>query len=55
MPLSEVKPGMQGKGYTVFSGTTVEAFDFEVVSVYYDRFPGLHIVWAKRGKRQYKK
>lgn len=55
MPLSEVKPGRQGKGYTVFSGTTVEAFDFEVVSVYYNRFPGLHIVWAKRGTRQYKK
>ena len=47
MPLSEVKPGMKGKGYTVFSGTEVEAFDFEVVSIYYDRFPGLHIVWAK--------
>ena len=47
MPLSEVKPGMKGKGYTVFSGTKVEAFDFEVVSIYYDRFPGLHIVWAK--------
>lgn len=47
MPLSEVKPGMKGKGYTVFSGTKVEAFDFEVVSIYYNRFPGLHIVWAK--------
>ena len=47
MPLSEVKPGMKGKGYTVFSGTEVEAFDFEVVSIYYNRFPGLHIVWAK--------
>ena len=47
MSLSEVKPGMKGKGYTVFSGTTVEEFDFEVVSIYYNRFPGLHIVWAK--------
>lgn len=47
MPLSEVKPGMKGKGYTVFSETEVEAFDFEVVSIYYNRFPGLHIVWAK--------
>ncbi len=47
MPLSEIKPGMKGKGYTVFSGTTVEEFDFEVVSIYYNRFPGLHIVWAK--------
>ena len=55
MPLSEVKPGMKGKGYTVFSGTTVEAFDFEVVSVYYDRFPGLHIVWAKGVSDNFKK
>ncbi|MCY3743715.1 MAG: hypothetical protein OXH00_22095 [Candidatus Poribacteria bacterium] len=47
MPLSEIKLGMKGKGYTVFSGTTVEEFDFEVVSIYYNRFPGLHIVWAK--------
>ncbi len=55
MPLSEVKPGMKGKGYTVFSGTTVAEFDFEVVSVYYDRFPGLHIVWAKGVSDNFKK
>ncbi len=55
MPLSEVKPGMKGKGYTVFSGTTVEEFDFEVVSVYYDRFPGIHIVWAKGLSDNFKK
>ena len=55
MPLSEVKPGMKGKGYTVFSGTTVEEFDFEVVSIYYDRFPGLHIVWAKGLSDNFKK
>lgn len=55
MPLSEVKPGMKGKGYTVFSGTKVEAFDFEVVSIYYDRFPGLHIVWAKGLSDNFKK
>ncbi len=47
MPLSEVKPGMQGKGYTVFSGIEVEAFDFEVVSVEYNYFPGWHVVWCK--------
>lgn len=55
MPLAEVKPGMKGKGYTVFSGTKVEAFDFEVVSIYYDRFPGLHIVWAKGLSDNFKK
>jgi hypothetical protein len=47
MPLSDVKPGMQGKGYTVFSGIEVEAFDFEVVSVEYNYFPGWHVVWCK--------
>jgi hypothetical protein len=29
MPLSEIKQGMKGKGYTVFSGATVEEFDCE--------------------------
>ena len=47
MPLSEVKLGMQGKGYTVFSGIEVEEFDFEVVSVEYNYYPGWHVVWCK--------
>ena len=47
MPLSEVKQGMKGKGYTVFSGIEVEEFDFEVVSVEYDYYPGWHVVWCK--------
>ena len=55
MPLSEVKPGMKGKGYTVFSGVTVEEFDFEVVNIFYNRFPGLHIVWAKGLSDNFKK
>ncbi|MYB02312.1 hypothetical protein F4X90_21945, partial [Candidatus Poribacteria bacterium] len=47
MPLSDVKQGMTGKGYTVFSGIEVEEFDFEVVSVEYNYFPGWHVVWCK--------
>ena len=47
MPLSDVKPGMQGKGYTVFSGIEAEEFDFEVVSIEYNYFPGWHVVWCK--------
>ncbi len=47
MPLSEVMPGMQGKGYTVFSGITVEEFNFEVVSIEYNYFPGWHVVWCE--------
>ena len=45
MPLSEVEPGMKGKGYTVFSGITVDAFECEVVSVEYNYYPGWHVVW----------
>lgn len=47
MPLNQVKDGMKGKGYTVFFGTTVEEFDFEVVSVEYNFSPGWHVVWCK--------
>ena len=55
MPLSDVKLGMTGKGYTVFSGTTVEAFDFEVVSIEYDFFPGWHVVWCKGLSENFKR
>ncbi len=47
IPLSEVKRGMKGKGYTVFSGTTVEEFECEVVSVEYNFVPGWHVVWME--------
>lgn len=47
MPLSEVKRGMKGKGYTVFSGITVEEFECEVVSVEYNFIPGWHVVWME--------
>lgn len=32
-PLSELKPGMKGQGFTVFSGTKVEAFPVEIVGL----------------------
>lgn len=47
MPLSEVKIGMKGTGYTVFSGITVEEFDFEVVSIEHDFYPEWDVVWCK--------
>ena len=47
MPLSEIKIGMKGKGYTVFSGTTVEEFEYKVVTIEYDYFPGWHVVWVE--------
>jgi hypothetical protein len=33
MPLSQVKPGMKGRGRSVFQGRTVEDFDVEVLGV----------------------
>ena len=33
MHVSEVKPGMTGYGLTVFSGTKIEKFDVEVISI----------------------
>ena len=47
MPLSEIAPGMKGDGYTVFSGTTVEKFGFEVVSIEYNFYPNWHVIWVK--------
>jgi hypothetical protein len=32
-PLSQIKPGMIGKGYTVFSGTKIESFPIQVVGI----------------------
>lgn len=36
---SEVKPGMKGYGLTVFSGTTPERFDVEIISTIKNVFP----------------
>jgi hypothetical protein len=47
IPLSEVKPGMRGKAYTVFSGTTVEEFEFKVVSIEYNFQPNWHVIWVE--------
>ena len=55
MPLSEVKQGMKGKGYTVFSGIEVEEFEYEVVSIEYNYFPGWHVVWCKGLSENFKR
>lgn len=39
LPLSEVRPGMQGYAYTIFAGDQVEKFDLEVLGVL-DNFLG---------------
>ena len=39
LPLSQVRPGMQGYAYTIFAGDQVEKFDLEVLGVM-DNFLG---------------
>src|SRR5262252_1672952 len=39
LPLSQVRPGMQGYAYTIFAGDQVEKFDLEVLGVL-DNFLG---------------
>ena len=55
MPLSEVAPGMKGEGYTVFSGTTVEKFNFEVVSIEYNFYPNWDVIWVKGSGENFEK
>ncbi len=47
LPLSEVKPGMKGYGLTVFSGTTPERFDVEVISTLHNFRPNQDLILIK--------
>lgn len=47
MPLSEVKPGMKGHGLTVFSGTTPERFDVEIISTLHNFRPNQDLILIK--------
>ena len=39
MKLSEVKVGMKGEGKTIFKGTKIESFDFEILGILKNVFP----------------
>ena len=47
MALDELKQGMQGKVKTVFSGTKVEEFNFEVISIEKNWQPQWDVIWAR--------
>ena len=47
MPVSEVKPGMKGYGLTVFSGTTPEKFDVEIISTLKNFRPNQDLILIK--------
>ncbi|QDU71817.1 hypothetical protein [Mucisphaera calidilacus] len=45
MRVSEVRPGMRGVCLTVFSGTKIEPFEVEVISVIERSGPGQAVIW----------
>ncbi len=47
MALDEIKPGMKGKVKTVFSGTKVEEFNFEVLSIEKNAMPQFDFIWVR--------
>jgi len=49
MSLEEIRPGMSGYGKTVFSGTEVEEFSVEIISVMNDRSLDQDLILIKTG------
>ncbi|MEN6560839.1 MAG: SpoIVB peptidase S55 domain-containing protein [Acidobacteriota bacterium] len=47
MPLSQVKPGMKGRGKSVFQGRTIEDFDVEILGVLQNSSPKRSIILAR--------
>jgi hypothetical protein len=48
LPLKEIRPGMKGTCHTVFSGTRIEHFDFEVMGISRDfAGPQRDVVWCR--------
>ena len=46
MPLNQVKPGMKGKGKSVFRGSVVEEFDVEILGILEHNQPKRNIILA---------
>ncbi len=47
MPVAQIKPGMKGKGRTIFSGTRIEEFDAEILGVLANNQPKRNIIIAR--------
>lgn len=47
MPVSEVREGMVGTGYSVFSGTQIDTFSVQIVGVLKSYRPGFDLIMAK--------
>ncbi|MBP1769248.1 MAG: hypothetical protein H6P97_128, partial [Candidatus Aminicenantes bacterium] len=47
MPLSQVKPGMKGRGKSVFQGKSIEDFEVEILGVLENNQPKRNIILAR--------
>lgn len=48
MPLSEIRTGMKGIGKTIFKGSEIEQFDFEVLGIMKNALgPGKSLIWVE--------
>ena len=47
MPLKDVKPGMRGKGLTVFENNQIEQFDVEVIDIVRNFFPQRDLILVR--------
>ena len=47
MPLAQVKPGMKGRGRSVFQGRTIEEFDAEILGVLENVQPKRNVILAR--------
>jgi hypothetical protein len=47
MPLSQVKPGMKGRGRSVFQGRTIEDFEVEILGVMENTSPKRSVILAR--------
>ncbi len=48
MPMSELRPGMKGIGKTIFKGSEIEQFDFEILGFMENAIgPGKSLIWAE--------
>ncbi|HLQ67629.1 MAG TPA: SpoIVB peptidase S55 domain-containing protein [Candidatus Limnocylindrales bacterium] len=46
-PVSELKQGMTGVGYTVFAGTTIDTFSVTILGVLHSYRPGFDLIMAR--------
>ncbi|OQX56072.1 MAG: hypothetical protein B5M54_00220 [Candidatus Aminicenantes bacterium 4484_214] len=47
LPLKQIKPGMKGKGLSVFKGNNIEEFEVEIIGVIHNVQPGRNVILGR--------